>query len=524
MRLLIGVLASLALVACRTPAPEVDYQGPVAEWPSYGGGPQSNRYSPLNQITVDNVDHLQVAWTHHSGDISDGSGEWSLSSFQATPIVVEDTLYYCSPFGKVFALDPISGTERWRFDPEVRNKKSGFYPAVCRGVAYWQAEKPQGKLCDSRILYGTRDAELIALDARTGALCPGFGNGGKVALREGVGEHQIREYYPTSPPAIIGDIAVIGAFVPDNERNDVPGGVVRAFDTVTGELRWAWDPVPEDYLERHASDASRYSRGSPNVWAPMSVDAARGLVFVPTGNPSPDIYAGDRDGLDYYGSSVVALDAATGKVNWHFQTVHHDVWDYDVASQPVLFEIPGVGGGRPGIIQPTKVGHVFLLDRETGEPLYPVEERPVPQGGVPGEKLSPTQPFPTHPAPLHTPAKLSADDMDGLVFFDRLACQREFAKYRNDGVFTPPSFEGSVLYPATTGGINWGSVSVDPEAGLMFVNQMHWASVVTLIPRAEFDSEPRPPGYPLEYFQMTGSPYGGMRTALVSPLGAPCVP
>ena len=497
----------------------------TAGWHEYGGH-KAGKFSELNQINRHNVTELEVAWTHHSGDIADGSGEWGFTSLQVTPLVVADTLYYCTPFGRVFALAAESGEQRWAFDPQVSNKHSGLYPAVCRGVSYWRAQQPRGERCDERILYGTRDAELIALDAATGLPCEDFGSAGRVSLKEGIDSARSWEYYPTSPPYIAGNLAVVGATVPDNERRDVPSGVVRAFDVRSGELAWAWEPVTEDYRQRHRDERGNtlYHLGSPNVWAPISGDPQRQLVFIPTGNPSPDLYGGDRDGIDYFGSSVVALDAATGELRWRFQTVHHDVWDYDVAAQPTLFDIPGVGNGRPGIAQATKMGHVFLLDRETGEPLYPVLEQPVPQGGVPGETLSPTQPFPTHPAPLHLPQKLTADDMDGFAWFDRKSCQRSLASYRNDGIFTPPSLEGSVLYPTTTGGINWGGITIDPDEGILYANQMHMAAVVQLIPRAEYDALNPAPGYPLEHYPMEGSPYGVRRFPLLSSVGAPCNP
>ncbi len=498
----------------------------IANWPSYGGGPNSDRFTPLRDINRDNVDQLEIAWTHHSGDLSTGQdSDWSFTSLQVTPIAVNDHLYYCSPFGRVFALAPDSGEERWVFDPEVQNKSGGYYPAICRGVSYWEGQQA-GESCNKRILYGTRDAELIALDADTGKPCGDFGKGGRVALRESVGEHVNWEYYPTSPPTVIGDIAVIGALVVDNLRDDAPSGVVRAFNVKTGARVWAWDPVSEDYKARHRdkNGSVKYHQGSPNVWAPMSADHERGLVLIPTGNPSPDLYGGERDGIDEYGSSVVALDANTGKYRWHFQTVHHDVWDFDVAAQPVLFQIPGVANNAAGVLQGTKTGMVFLLDRDSGKPLYPVEERPVPQNGVPGEQLSPTQPFTTHPKPLHFTGVINKDNVEGLFGFGKSACQTLVSQYRSEGIFTPPSLEGSVLYPANIGGINWGSVSVNPERGLMFVNQMHFATVVTLIPRAEYDAEPREGNYPIEYFPMTGTAYGAMRTPLVSNYGAPCVP
>lgn len=522
--LLLG--GTLCLAACwSTPtAPPTDTT--TANWPSYGGGPNADRFSPLREINRDTVQQLEVAWTHRSGDFSSGEdGDWSFTSLQVTPIAVNDTLYYCTPFGRVFALDPITGAERWVFDPEIRNRSGGYYPALCRGVSYWEGPSPEAA-CNKRIVYGTRDAELIALDADSGKPCADFGDRGRVALRERVGEHESWEYYPTSPPVIIDDKAVIGALVVDNLREDAPSGVVRAFDIRTGELAWAWDPVSEDYKQRHRDGDGRvrYHQGSPNVWAPMSVDRERSLVLIPTGNPSPDLYGGERDGIDEYGSSVVALDARSGQYRWHFQTVHHDVWDFDVAAQPTLFQMPGVGNNRPGVAQATKTGMVFLLDRETGEPLYPVEERPVPQNGVPGETLSPTQPFTTHPAPLHFTGVLDKNNVEGLFGFGKSACQELVSQYRSEGIFTPPSLQGSVLYPANIGGINWGGVSINPERGLMFVNQMHFATVVTLIPREEYDAEPREGSYPVENFPMTGTAYGATRIPLVSNYGAPCVP
>ena len=500
---------------------------PPSEWLAYGGE-NAARYSPLQEINRDNVRQLEVAWTHRSGDFSDGTGDWAFTSLQVTPLVADNTLYYCTPFGRVFALDAETGAQRWVFDPQVQNKRSGMYPAVCRGVSMWQDPSGKQDNCSKRILYGTRDAQLIALDATTGKLCADFGERGRVALKEGIDGARSWEYYPTSPPYIIDNVAVVGAMVPDNERSDVPSGVVRAFDVRSGELIWAWEPISEDYRKRHSDDSgnTRYHLGTPNVWAPISGDPKAGLVYVPTGNPAPDLYGGDRDGIDFYGSSVVALDASNGVLRWHFQTVHHDVWDYDVASQPTLVDIPAADGGakRLGLAQATKMGHIFLLDRLTGAALYPIEERRVPQEGVPGEQLSPTQPFPTHPAPLHLPARLGKEDMDGFAYFDRKACQKELARYRSDGIFTPPTLDGSVLYPATTGGINWGGVSIDPRSRTLFVNQMHMASVVQLLPRKDYDTLNPQAGYPLEHYPMAGSPYGVRRFPLLSPLGAPCNP
>ena len=521
----IAFLCSLVLVGCFEPTP-IPPGGPVADWPEYGGDRGGLRYSPLTQITPQNVASLEVAWTYRHGDVSDGSDGTSRTSFQATPIVANGTLYFCTGFMRVIALDPETGQERWAFDPELRGKSGeGPYPLTCRGVAYWDDPEPvEGGGCQRRIFYGTRDSELIALDADTGRLCADFGDEGRVALREGIGDDVPDwEYYPTSPPVVVQGLVVIGALVADSLRVGAPSGVVRGFDARTGALRWAWDPVPPGWVPSRGADGRIYEAGTPNVWAPLSSDEERGLVFVPTGNPSPDSYGGERRGIDYYGSSTVALDVRTGQVVWSFQSVHHDVWDYDVASQPTLFQLPGVAGGAPGVAQATKVGHVFLLHRETGEPLYPVEERPVPQDGVPGETLSPTQPFPTHPPPLH-PSKVTPDSAWGFTPIDEGDCAEKIARYRHAGIFTPPSLEGSIQYPGSAGGMNWGGIALDPVRGVLFTNQTRAAAVVQLIPRAEFDAlDEALNQYPNELYPMRGTPYGVKRFPLLSSFGAPCL-
>jgi len=541
----VGFVA-VACLACR-PSTGVEDSGATGGWPDYGGDKGGLKYSPVDQIQRGNVGDLEVAWEYRHGDVSDGSGEYNRTSFSVTPILANERLYFCTAFARVIALDPETGRELWSFDPVLRARRGeGPYPLTCRGVAYWTADATDGDAgatagptssdaCVERIFTGTRDSELIAIDAATGRACDDFGEGGRVALREGIGEAPPWEYYPTSPPLVIGDVVVIGALVADSLRVDAPSGVIRAFDARTGALRWAWDPVPEDWPGRDSNDepndepsddpsaAPLYTAGTPNAWAPLSGDAERGLVFVPTGNPAPDSYGGHRQGIDHYGSSTVALDAETGRVAWHFQTVHHDLWDYDVASQPALFQIEGVGGGAPGLAQATKMGHIFLLNRETGLPLYPVEERPVPQAGaVPEETLSPTQPFPTHPAPLH-PTALGVDDAWGFTPFDRGFCRDLIAQYRSEGIFTPPSLQGSIQFPGSAGGANWGGVSIDPVRGLLFVNQSLMPMVQQLIPREEFNHlDPSSVVYPQELYPMEGTPYGVKRGPLMSNFGAFC--
>jgi len=520
---LIALAWAAAMSACG-PAP-LDHSGPTAEWREYGGDKGGMRYSPLTQITPDNVDDLELAWIYHHGDVSDGSDGTTRTSFNATPLVVDDTLYFCTGMNRVIALDPETGVERWSFDPQMKQVKlKGPYPRTCRGVAYWaDPYRSAASTCSRRIFTGTLDSELIALDAATGLPCADFGTAGRVSLREGLGEGvPAWEYYPTSPPIAVRDVIVVGALVADNLRTDAPGGVVRGFDARTGALRWAWDPVPPGWTPKPGGP--RYQTGTPNVWSILSGDEERGLVFVPTGNASPDAYGGARNGLDYYASSTIALDVDTGRVVWNFQTVHHDVWDYDVASQPVLFQLPGVGDGRPAIAQATKMGHLFLLDRETGDPLYPVEERPVPQGGVGGEVLSPTQPFPTHPPPLH-PSTLTPDDAWGFTPIDRADCAKRIAAVRSEGIFTPPSLGGTLQFPGAGGGANWGSVSIDPNRRVLYINQMRAAQLVWLIERDEFAGlNPDAVVYPDELYPQAGTPYGLKKAPLLSNFGAPCNP
>ena len=524
--LALPLVLPLLATACQPARIEIDTSGPSADWPQYAGSTAGLSFSPLTQITSANVKSLALAWQHRSGDFGAASETQSRTSFGARPIVPNDTLYYCTPYNNVIALDPESGAERWRFDAKLRNRKlEGPYPLVCRGVSYWRAADLTGAACEERILTATIDSELIALDAQTGLPCAEFGRGGRVDLRAGVGEAPPWETYTTSPPLVLGDIVVVGALVSDNLRVDAPSGVVRAFDARSGALRWAWDPVPPGFKERErAPGEPLYTAGTPNAWSILSGDAERGLVFVPTGNPSPDLFNAIRQGLDYYGSSVVALKAETGEVAWHFQTVHKDVWDYDVPAQPTLFQSDRVGGGRPGVIALTKHGFMFLLDRETGQPLYPVEERPAPQGGVVGEVLSPTQPWPTHPGPL-VPTSVTADEAFGFTPIDRADCREKLAGLRNDGLFTPPTREGSIVYPGTAGGPNWGGTAIDEKNGVAYVNSMRAAMVAQLVPRQEFEQlDWKSVQYPTELYPMKGAPYGVKRGPLLSSFGAPCIP
>lgn len=434
------------------------------------------------------------------------------------------TLYGCTPFNRVFALDPVTGAERWSHDPGIDVTANYANQLVCRGVSAWRDDAAEpGARCARRIFTATNDARLIALDAADGTPCPGFGDEGTVDLTRGVGETRwAGEYQVTSPPAVVHDLVVVGSAVSDNQRIGAPSGVVRAFDARTGALRWAWDPVPPGIAPGGRAAGSGWVLSSPNVWAPLSVDEARDLLFVPTGNPTPDYASGWREGIDTYGSSVVALRASTGERVWHFQTVHGDVWDFDLPAQPTLTTLSRGGRRVPAVVQATKMGLVFTLHRETGEPLFPVEERPVPQGGEAGFPLSPTQPFPVKPPPLSA-LSLTPDDAFGLVFFDRRACRRRIAALRSEGIFTPPTLQGSVMFPGNAGGTNWGGVAVDPERQLLVANVMNLAWVVTLLPPERYAAEKAAnPG--VEISPQEGTRYAMRREALLSPLGLPCNP
>ncbi len=496
-------------------APNTVPSGPAAGWPAYGGPAEGTRYSPLETIRPANVSQLELAWSFRTGDFPAALALPDLrTTFQATPILVGDALVLCTPLNRVLALDAETGEKRWAFDPEVsREGRSG---RTCRGVAAWAGPNPE-QPCGTRVLTGTLDARLIALDARTGRRCPDFGVNGEVDLLQGLGETRAFEVQVTSPPTVIGNVVATGSLVADNRRADAPGGVIRGYDVRSGALVWAFDPVPPG--SPPPANAT-YHRGTPNAWGVFSADPERDLLFVPTGNPSNDFYRGGRGDIDHYGSSVLALRGSTGELAWSFQTVHHDLWDYDVGSQPSVVSLRRAGQLRRAVVQPTKVGHVFVLDAERGTPIDPIDERPVPASDVGDERSAPTQPFPTLPPPLQ-PHGLAAEDMFGLTPFDRGACRQRLAELRNDGPFTPPSLRGSVQYPSVAGGANWGSAAIDPSRQLMVVAQTRLANVQRLIPRAQVDGTPSRP--PLEIlFRQEGAPFGMLQGVLVSPWGIPC--
>lgn len=526
LSLLLMFTVAACVAACGAPSgpPGPAERRVASEWRHYGHDAGGQRFVALDGLTRDNVAQLEMAWSFHTGDVSSKSDDIpSESAFEGTPLLVNGLLYLCSPFNKVFALDPQTGAEKWRYDPQV-DIRGGRYAnqLICRGVSYW--ESGGDGVCARRLFMGTNDARLIALDADTGLPCAEFAGDGSLDLLGPPGDTRWKgEYQVTSPPAISGDVVVVGSAISDNNRITAPSGLVRGFDARTGKTLWAWDLAPPDFVATpENTSADGFALGTPNVWAPMSVDAERDLVFLPTGNAAPDYYRGERASMNHFGSSVVALRGATGERVWHFATVHNDLWDYDVPAQPVLTQVRRDGVDMPVVVQATKMGLLFVLHRETGEPVFGVEERPVPQNGAAGERLSPTQPFPLLPPPL-VPHTLKPEDAWGLTPWDRGACRDLLASLRFEGIYTPPTEQGTLMYPGNAGGSNWGGVAVDPERGILVANVMDLPFYVKLWPRAEWEKE-RAAKPKQEMGPQTGTPFGLSRNPALSPLGLPCNP
>ena len=490
------------------------------DWKHWGNTTHGDRFAALDQINKQNVNQLEVAWTAHTGDIpqSNGSG----AEDQNTPLQIGDTLFVCTPYSKVLALDVDSGKEKWRYD----SKATAPNWQRCRGLGYYEdaqaATVPaaQPAACPRRLFLPTTDARLIAINADNGQPCADFGDNGSVDLSVGMGEVKPGYYQQTSTPLVAGNVVVVGGRVADNYSTGEPPGVVRAYDVHTGKLAWAWDPG-NPAITGLPPEGQTYTRGTPNVWSAMSYDAKLNLVYLPTGNATPDFFAGERTALDdKYSSSIVAVDATTGQVRWHYQTTHHDLWDFDLPAQPLLYDLPdGKGGTTPVLVQTSKQGMIFMLNRETGEPVAKVEERPVPAGKVEGERYSPTQPYSVG-MPMIGNQTLTESDMWGATPIDLLICRIEFKAMRHEGVFTPPGLDRSLQFPGSLGGMNWGSVSVDPNNGLMFVNDMRLGLANYMVPRAKVAKNAS--GIEMGIVPMEGTPYGAMRERFLSPLGIPC--
>jgi quinoprotein glucose dehydrogenase len=497
----LGLLLAAALLAAT----------PALAWEHWGGDRGGQRFSPLAQITPANVGDLVRAWEFRTGDLETRApAVMARTKFEATPLFVEDSLIFCTAFNEVIALDPGSGAQKWRYDPKISTTQRPGNRYACRGVAYWVDDQAaEGAACRSRIFMGTNDVRIIALDAKTGIPCADFGTGGEVKIEVGSlvwpGEFQI-----TSAPVVSRGVVIVGSSISDNVRVGAPPGTVRAFDARSGRPRWTWDPLIHSGIDA----------GHANVWSSMSTDEERGLVFLPTSSPSPDFWGGKRPGNNEHADSVVALRAESGELVWSFQTVHHDVWDYDLPAQPTLSRIDTEEGMRDVVIQPTKQGFVFVLDRDTGKPVWPVEERAVPQGGAERELLSPTQPYPTHVPALMPQQFSSADIFRWLPRFGRSNCEEKLAGLRNEGLFTPPSTQGTLVFPMTGGGVNWGSAAFDPVNQILYANTTYAVHIIKLLPRGEAEGFKPAPGQ--DFGPQRGAPFAMTRMVALSPLGLLC--
>lgn len=504
---------------------------PDEDWRDYGRTQFGQRYSPLTQITPANVKDLKVAWTFRTGDLP-GKNDPVETTFEVTPIKVRDTLYLCSQHQRLFALDAKTGKLRWSYDPKIADNTT-FQHLTCRGVSYHESVagaanadgSPAPTDCPRSIFLPVNDGRMIALNADSGKPCDSFGEHGTLNLQVGMGEHTPGFYEPTSPPIVSDQILVVAGSVIDNYSTHEPSGVIRGFDIHTGKLVWAWDSGAAD--ENALPSATHtYTNNSPNSWITASYDPKLGLVYVPMGVQTPDIWGGNRTPLaDRYSSALVALDINTGKRVWSYQTVHHDLWDMDLPSQPTLVDLPTANGVVPAIMQPAKTGNLFVLDRRTGVPIVPAPERPVPQGAAPGDRTSPTQPF--SELTFRPAAKLTGADMWGATIFDQLACRITFHRLRYEGTFTPPSLQGTLVFPGNLGMFEWGGIAVDPVRQIAIANPMAVPFVSTLLPRGPNNpaapNDAHPSGSENGVQPMYGTPYGVDIHPLLSPIGIPCM-
>jgi quinoprotein glucose dehydrogenase len=494
-------------------------------WPYYGSDEGGQRYSTAAQITPANVGRMTPAWTFSTGDLTSKGTAMHRASLEVTPILDDGRLFLCSPFDEVSALDPATGRQLWRFDPRIDPQLHYPNSFICRGVAFWHDVKRKSGFCASRIFLATNDRRLIALDSVSGKPCTTFGEQGTVSIYPQPAMIYPSEVQITSTPVVTHGLVIVGSSIDDNQRVNAPRGTVHAYDAETGKLRWSFDPIPRDALAANAaswSSAGAAQSGAANVWGSMSVDEESGLVFLPTTSPSPDFYGGERPGDNRYADSIVALHVTSGRVAWAFQVTHHDVWDYDVAAQPTLGLVTYKDRTGPSVLEPTKQGLLFTLNRANGEPVIPVEERRVPQGGAPGEELSPTQPFPIAPKAL-APHWIKPENAWGLTWYDRGQCRNKIAAARAQGLYTPPSLHGTILYPFTGGGTNWGGLAFDPRHDIAYVNTSSMMHLVTLIPKSQLDAERR--AFPdAEISPQAGTPFAMKREVITSPLGLPCNP
>ena len=486
-------------------------------WDSFHGQLNAQKYSPLTQFTADNVGKLTKVWEFHTGDVSDGKGDTPATVWSATPIFANDTLYIGTPFDRLIALDPGTGKEKWHYDTKSSRKALTQPVLKNRGVSYWQAKNPvSGEACQKMVYMGTVDGKLFALDADSGKPCSGFANNGVLDLNQW---NTVNAKYPLSvlqPPTVVGNHLLVGWAGKDWAYAEAPPGTVFSVNAQTGKLEWTFEAIPAEIRKR---------TGTANVWTHMSADEANGLVYLPVSSPSPNYWGGNRVDAIPLGTSTTALDINTGKVVWSRQWVHHDVWDYDINSAPTLMDITVDGKQIPALIQATKQGFLFVVNRLTGEDVWPIEERPVPQGdgSVQGEVLSPTQPFPTKPAPLLDQSKKPeiwklADIVGGGQ------CSRLWDNLTYEGMYTPPTTkgEGTLTYPDSAGGVQWGGVAFDPQKQIAIVNTSHIVQYVKLYSREDYDNADKDSGNESGFAPQEGAPYG-MRLLVASNwLGMPC--
>ncbi|WP_434723324.1 glucose/quinate/shikimate family membrane-bound PQQ-dependent dehydrogenase [Mesorhizobium sp. RIZ17] len=492
---------------------------PAGEWHFYGRTPFGQRYSPLDQITPDNVAKLQPAWTYRTGDVK-GPDDIGETTYQVTPLKVGDALYICTPHNFAIAIDAASGQEKWRYDPKVKLDPNRQHQ-TCRGVSYYaDAKIAAGQPCAQRVYLPTSDARLIALDAANGQVCASFAEGGTLNLMANMPYPKSGYYYSTSAPLIVGGKIIVGGAVNDNYSTEEPSGVIRAFDVDTGALLWNWDSGNPD-VTTPLPAGQTYTHNSPNMWSTASADEKLGLLYLPLGNQTPDqLGMGRSANVEKFSSSITALDLNTGQLRWVRQTVHHDLWDMDVPAQPTLVDITTANGVVPALVGPTKQGDLYVLDRRTGEPIIPVKEVPAPGGAIEGDHASPTQPASDL---SFNPKPLTGADMWGITMFDQLACRIELKKLHYEGRYTPPSLQGSLIYPGNFGVFNWGGVAVDPVRQVMFGMPTYLAFTSKLIPRADVPAPgDNTKGSEQGLNRNEGAPYAVVMGPFLSPLGVPC--
>ena len=500
------------------------------DWPAYGRNQEGQRFSPLKQINAENVHELKEAWSFQTGDVKLPTDPGEITN-EVTPIKVGDTLYLCSAHQRLFALDAATGKEKWHFDPQL-NTNPSFQHVTCRGVSYHEARANTASAevvadCPRRIILPVNDGRLFAINADNGKLCETFANKGILNLQTNQPVTTPGMYEPTSPPIVTDKVIVIAGAVTDNYSTREPSGAIRGFDINTGDLLWAFDPGAKD-PNAIPTDEHHFTLNSPNSWAPAAYDAQLDLVYLPMGVSTPDIWGGNRTAeQERYASSILALNASTGKLAWSYQTVHHDLWDMDMPSQPTLADITDKNGNVvPVIYAPAKTGNIFVLDRRDGKLVVPAPEKPVPQGPAKGDRLSPTQPF--SDLSFRPTKDLSGADMWGATMFDQLVCRVMFHQLRYEGIFTPPSEQGTLVFPGNLGMFEWGGISVDQSRQVAIANPIALPFVSKLMPRGpDNPMEPSDPphaasGQETGIQPQYGVPFGVTLNPFLSPFGLPC--